>query len=210
MSVRISSSLPIYLSLSSLLFLSSARETEVWSAAPKNSDGGNDARTVASGAASCERSIRETQRRVRFSLSIYLSLSFLLSSSTSSTLALSAEKHSGAPRDAVDTRVISFMFRFARVSRNARVNANVAARRNGDDGGDCDNDDDATRLSRITDEAPRRARAFQKGLSGRGVALSRGRRPRRSSHPPRLPQRREPPPRGGRCWTVHASTSRRR
>lgn len=55
------------------------------------------------------------------------------------------------------------------------------------------------------------ARAFQKGLSGRGVALSRGRRPRRSSHPPRLPQRREPPPRGGRCcWTIHASTSRRR
>jgi len=50
---------------------------------------------------------------------------------------------------------------------------------------------------------------FQKGLSGRRV--SRGRRhPRRSSHPPRLPQRREPPPRdgGGRCWTVHASTPR--
>lgn len=84
-----------------------------------------------------------------------------------------------------------------------------------DDGVDDDDDDDATRrdatrtsATAATDEAPRRARGFQKGLSGRGVALSRGRRPRRSSHPPR---RRGPPPRDRRsCWTVHASTSRAR
>lgn len=105
------------LSLSLVFFLSFFLSHERF--APINvargTDGGNDARTVASGTASCERNIRETQRCVRSPLffSSYSSFSF--------SHALSAEKHSRAPRDTLvdipPTFVISFiLFRFARVS----------------------------------------------------------------------------------------------
>lgn len=95
------------------------------------------------------------------------------------------------------SRLLSPLCRFARVSKT-RVPA--AYRR-------CATQQTSTTTRRRRARRPQRgaaplARGFQKGLSRR--AVSSGRRPRRSSHPPRQPQRAPPP-----CerWT-HASTSR--
>lgn len=91
---------------------------------------------------------------------------------------LSAEKHSGAPRDTRVDAPSSFIL-------GLRTCVQVRA----------------CQRTVVVDDVARRARAFQKGLSGREIAR-RGRRPRRSSHP--LFGWREPPPRE-RCWTVRAS-----
>lgn len=102
--------------------------------------------------------------------------------------ASSAEKHSGAPRDTWPPNLLYTPLRT------------------------CVGDTRASATSRRGHGRGAAARASLPGgyLSARGVAWSRGRRPRRSSHPPRLPQRREPRCGGRCCWTVHASTSRRR
>jgi len=98
---------------------------------------------------------------------------------------LSAEKHSGAPRDTRVDAPSSFILGLRTCVQVRACQRTVVV----DDGDDED------------DDVARRARAFQKGLSGREIAR-RGRRPRRSSHP--LFGWREPPPRE-RCWTVRAS-----